>query len=213
MPGIHSWDRDTERSMPGRDKKTVRDVIWFQYVKLVARGAFKLPDGHAAKKRCYGFIENLFRELQAGTKSWADIARNDGQPADSEKKCAYCGSTDNIARAYLVPMPLLISDCRPSCDSIQALHNQAWVCKSCNVAKGSMGLYTFFNVRMPETRKFYDFLPAAVEKKYLKTAYECLDCANCLDSGDLDGDGELTVFDIDHALKFHGRLKQSASAD
>jgi hypothetical protein len=193
--------------MVGREKKTVREVIWFQYAKLIARSAYKLPDGHAAKKRCYGFIKNVFCELQSGSKSWSDITCEDWQSEDSDQRCAYCASTDNLARENIVPKSMLPDDRCMACDKIQAICNQAWVCKSCSSAKGTMGLYTFFNARMPETRKFYDFLPPLAEKKYLKTAYDCLDCAKCLDAGDLDGDGQLTVFDIDHALKYHGRMK------
>ena len=192
--------------MPDRDTKTIRDVIWFQYAKLIARAAFKLPDGAAAKKKCYGFIKNVFRELQAGTKSWSDITREDWQLVDAEKQCAYCGATTDLAHEHIVPKSLLINERCPCCDKIQTIHNQVWVCKSCNSAKGTMGLYAFFRSRMPENKKFYDFLPALVEKKYLKTAYDCLACANCLDAGDLDGDGQMTVLDIDYALKVHGRL-------
>ena len=193
--------------MPGRDKKTVRDVMWFQYAKLIARSSFNLSDGHEAKKRCYGFIKNVFLELQSGTKSWSDLTREDRQLVDLEKKCAYCGSMHDLAHDYLVPKTLHINDRCPSCEKIQSIHNQTWVCISCNSAKGTMGLYEFFQSRMPDTRKFYDFIPAPVEMKYLETAYECLDCAKCLDKGDVDGDGKLTVFDIDHALKMHGQLK------
>jgi hypothetical protein len=35
-----------------------------------------------------------------------------------------------------------------------------------------------------------------LEKKYLKTIYNCHLCAGTLDGGDIDGDGELTVLDI-----------------
>ena len=191
--------------MVGREKKTVREVIWFQYAKLIARSAYKLPDGHAAKKHCYGFIKNLFFELQSGAKSWSDITGEDWQSDDSSKQCAYCGSTDHLARESLVPKMMLVDERCRTCEKLSVVHNQVWVCKSCSLARGKMGMYTFFNVRMPDTRKFYDFLPPLAEKKYLKTAYDCLDCAQCLDSGDLDGDGQLTVFDIDHALKYHGR--------
>jgi hypothetical protein len=196
--------------MPGRDKQTLPDVIWFQYAKLVARSAFKLPDGHEAKKHCYGFIKNLFRELQTDPKSWSTITRADKQLADSQKACAYCGSLKDLALQHLVPESILVGTNCPSCEKVQSVHNQVWACKSCSSAKGAMGLYAFFNRRMPEVRKFYDFLPTPVEKKYLKTAYDCLACADCLDAGDLDGDGELTVFDVDHALKIHGRLAAPA---
>jgi hypothetical protein len=39
-----------------------------------------------------------------------------------------------------------------------------------------------------------------LEKKYLKTIYNCHLCAGTLDGGDIDGDGELTVLDIDHII-------------
>ncbi len=40
-----------------------------------------------------------------------------------------------------------------------------------------------------------------MEKKYLKTIYHCHACAGTLDATDLDGDGEMTVLDLDHILK------------
>ena len=44
-------------------------------------------------------------------------------------------------------------------------------------------------------------------KKYLKTVYQCMArCAGCLDSGDMDGDGEITVLDIDFAMMRFGKL-------
>jgi len=39
-----------------------------------------------------------------------------------------------------------------------------------------------------------------LEKKYLKTIYACHICAGTLDAGDIDGDGELTVLDIDQII-------------
>jgi hypothetical protein len=39
-----------------------------------------------------------------------------------------------------------------------------------------------------------------LEKKYLKTIFNCHRCAGTLDSGDLDGDGEISVLDIDFIL-------------
>ena len=43
-------------------------------------------------------------------------------------------------------------------------------------------------------------IPALPEKKYLKTIYNCHICAETIDKGDPDGDGEITVLDIDHIL-------------
>jgi len=63
-----------------------------------------------------------------------------------------------------------------------------------------MGLYEFFKSKYSNEKKFYDFIPSLLEKKYLKTIYNCHKCAGTLDKGDLDGDKVLTVLDIDFIL-------------
>jgi len=75
-----------------------------------------------------------------------------------------------------------------------------WACKRCNFAKETLGLYEFFKVRYPDKKKFYDFIPPLLEKKYLKTIYDCHKCAGTLYKEDLDGDGKITVLDIDFII-------------
>ena len=48
--------------LPDRDVRTVRDLIHYQYAKIIARSAFSVPDGTAAKGNHYGFIKQTFRE-------------------------------------------------------------------------------------------------------------------------------------------------------
>jgi hypothetical protein len=36
--------------MPDRDVKTIRDLIYYQYAKIIARRAFSAADGKKAKK-------------------------------------------------------------------------------------------------------------------------------------------------------------------
>jgi len=62
--------------------------------------------------------------------------------------------------------------------------------------KSAKGLYQFFKGKFPAERKFYDLIPPLLEKKYLKTIYNCHLCAGTLDAGD----GELTVLDIDQVI-------------
>jgi hypothetical protein len=50
--------------MPDRDVTTIKDLIYYQYAKLIARGVLHAPDGTAAKTHHYGFIKQTFRELQ-----------------------------------------------------------------------------------------------------------------------------------------------------
>jgi hypothetical protein len=156
--------------MPDRDVRTLRDLIWYQYAKIIARRAL----GPNAKREHYGFVKQTLRDLQSGKKQWSDIAREDWQLVESEKRCVYCGSINNLSREHLVPKTLQINDRCSTCDVIQSIHNQVWSCRSCNSQKGTIGLYAFFAKRLPSDRKFYDRIPPLAEKKYLKTVYECL---------------------------------------
>jgi hypothetical protein len=48
--------------------------------------------------------------------------------------------------------------------------------------------------------KFYDLIPPLVEKKYLKTIFNCHECAGTLEASDPDGDGQISVADIDFII-------------
>jgi len=50
--------------MPDRDVTTIKERIYYQYAKIIARSAFSVPDSTAAKVNHYGFIKQTFRELQ-----------------------------------------------------------------------------------------------------------------------------------------------------
>jgi len=196
--------------MPDRDVKTIRDLIYYQYAKIIARSAFSAIDGKEAKKQSYGFIKNTFRELQSGVKQWSEITREDWQLVEVEKKCIYCGNTENIVKEHIVPKSLRIKPQCESCETIQGIHNQVWACGRCNGQKGTKGLYEFFREKQPGEKKYYDVIPTLLEKKYLKTIFNCHQCAGTLDkgpstslrAGNLNNDGEISVLDIDYIL--HG---------
>lgn len=87
--------------MPDKDVKTIRDLIYYQYAKIIARRAFSVSDGKEAKKQHYGFVKQAFRELKSGIKSWSEITREDPclkragagwQFVEAEKRCVYCGA-------------------------------------------------------------------------------------------------------------------------
>ena len=63
--------------MPDRDVRTIKDQIYYQYAKIIARSAFAAGDGVEAKRYAYGFIKKTFRELQSGAKNWSEITRED----------------------------------------------------------------------------------------------------------------------------------------
>jgi ribosomal protein L37AE/L43A len=187
--------------MPDRDVRTIQDIIFYEYAKIIAKSAFKVPDDTAAKKQHYGFIKKTFRELQSGVKSWSEITREDKQFVVTEQKCIYCGSQDNLQWEHIVPRSIKIKPECSNCDKIQGIHNQIWACKTCNSQKGTMGLYEFYKSKYPDETKFYDRIPALLEKKYLKTIYNCHECSGTLNKEDLDSDRIIIVLDIDAILR------------
>ena len=182
--------------MPDKEVKTIQDLIFYQYAKIIAKSAMKTSDNKTAKKNHYGFIKKTFRELRDGKKSWSDILREDLQFADSDKACVYCGATENLTKEHIIPKSLRINDRCATCDKIQGIHNIVYACKHCNSAKHDIGLYTFFN-KLNGTVHNSDLVPPLLEKKYLKLMWCCHKCAGTLDKGDLNGDGRLDVLDID----------------
>lgn len=176
--------------------KTIRDLIWLQYAKTLARGAM-LPEE---------VISRTLEDLRSGVRDWSVITHDDSLLAGPERKCAYCGRTTDLSHEHLVSSSLAITEKCPNCDTIQTLHNKVWACRKCNAAKGTLGLYQFYQRRSVGKKRFEDSIPPLLEKKYLKVVYDCLDCAKCLDEGDMDGDGKVTVLDIDFAIQQKGRL-------
>jgi hypothetical protein len=52
-------NRGSGGRMPDRDVTTIKDLIYYQYAKIIARSAFSVPDGAADS-----FIKQTFREPQ-----------------------------------------------------------------------------------------------------------------------------------------------------
>ena len=61
--------------MPDRDVETIRDLIYYQYAKIMERRAFGVANGKEAKRQHYGFIKKTFRELKCGVKRGRRITR------------------------------------------------------------------------------------------------------------------------------------------
>jgi len=180
--------------MPDREVHTIRDLIYYQYAKIIAKSAF----GPDAKVTSYGFIKKTFRELKNDEKKWSEILREDRQLVEMEKRCIYCGSTSGLSWEHIVPRSLYINERCPACDRIQGIHNQIWACRSCNSRKGTKGLYHFYQELHPD-ESISDIIPPLLEKKYLKTIYCCHQCNGTLDSN--CGGKELSVLDLDLCIE------------
>lgn len=183
--------------MPMKETDTIEKLIFYQYAKLIVRSAKKHNDGKKAKSSDFGLIRAKYNELVNGKLKWSDILREDIQFAESDKMCAYCGCTVGITLDHIVPKTLAINEKCASCDKIQAVHNIIYACKSCNSSKGTRGLYSFYQKIHDGNNKFYDYIPPLLEKKYLKTIWNCHNCNNTLQRQNENG---FSVLDLDIVL-------------
>ena len=184
--------------MPPKTVETIRDEILYQYAKIIAKSAF----GQNSKRLDFGFIYGTFLDFKEGRKKWSDITREDKQFIQTEKKCIYCGSNEDLQFDHVVPRSIRIKPACASCEKLQGIHNQIWACAKCNQEEGKMGLYAFFQSKLLGDRYYYDRMPSLIEKKYLKTIYSCHECAGTLDKKDFEGGRRVTALDIDSVLNF-----------
>ena len=165
--------------MPPKAVKTVRDLIFWQYAKLVARSA-----GMAKQ---YGFVMKTFQDLRTGKRQWSSILREDTLMAvEGKAACAYCGSASDLTRDHIIPVRIKAP---PECD-VHQIHNLVWCCRTCNSTKGGRDVFTWYG---PGRR---DEIPRLVEGKFLKLVYRCHECRGTLESTDVDLDGRLDVMDL-----------------
>lgn len=101
--------------MPDREVKTIQDLIYYQYAKIIVRRASGAADGKEAKAQSYGLIKNKFRELKSGKILWSEITKEDTrqrhasagkQLVEAEKKCIYCGAVGDLNWEHIVPTRL-----------------------------------------------------------------------------------------------------------
>lgn len=142
--------------MPPAVVKTVRDLIFWQYAKIIA-------DSAGIGKRDYGFVMNKFKQLRQGSISWNEI-REYIKEREHSDECVYCGAKANLTLEHLLPQ-------KHGGPSVE--RNLVWVCKSCNSSKGARRLYEHFAIHAGVEAAKYD-VPRIAEGKYLKFAYEIL---------------------------------------
>lgn len=163
--------------MPPTVVKTIRDLIFWEYAKLISGSA-----GYGRKQ--YPFVMSKFTELKNGIIKWSDILREDLKTDKSE--CIYCGNKQNLSVDHIVPK----RECH-----FGEIHNIVISCKRCNSSKGDKDLIEWYGIK----RKYE--IPRIAMGKYLKMIYICHECRGTLDKGDINKDGVLDVLDLGAIFK------------
>ena len=185
--------------------RTIRDLILHRYAELVAGRALRRRDLVGTAEDRAAYVEKSFTDLKSGRLKWNDALIASQQTVDEERRCAFCGAKAPLQRQALVPTTLKVNAACPRCGRVQGPSNQFWCCDACGVLKRGRGLYQFFWVLASDYDGFWELIPEHLEGRYLGTIYYCHECAGTLDAGDLDGDGELTLLDVDHVIAQYDR--------
>jgi hypothetical protein len=147
--------------MPPKAVKTLRDILFWQYAKLISESA-------GFGKTNYGFTMDRFQRLKAGDLEWSSSIREWLRERESPDRCIYCGSQEKLTVDHMIPLSRGGPD-HPD--------NAVMVCSLCNSSKGDRRLYEFFGL---EKR---NHVPRIAEGKYLKLLHAELDRRGLLDAG------------------------------
>jgi hypothetical protein len=146
--------------LPPAAVKTVRDLLYWQYAKLIARSA--------GFDKNYGFIMERFKKLQSGEVNWSGSIREYIKERDVTGECIYCGGKTGLSVDHLIPR---------SRGGSESSDNAVMACMACNSSRGDKGIYEWYEL---EGR---NEVPRIVEGKYLKELYALHERRGTLDVG------------------------------
>jgi len=143
--------------------KTIRDLIYWQYAKIISESA-------GAGKRQYGFVMDRFMKLASDQISWSTSIREYISEREKAGECVYCGRRRNLTLDHILPQ---------SRGGPDIPDNAVWVCSRCNSSKGDKRLYEWYGLE-----RRYD-VPRLAEGKYLKLLYTLHEEMDTLDVEDI----------------------------
>jgi len=173
--------------MPPKAVKTIRDLIYWEYAKLVSGSAL-------GDRKNFGFVMSTFKKLQGGEMEWSDILREDLKI--DQGVCVYCGSIEELSNDHIVP--------KRECHFAE-IHNIVRACKKCNSSKGDKDLIEWWGIE-----KRYEISRLAMGK-YLKMLHICHECRGTLESKDVNKDGKMDLHDLGAIFQVPcdpGKIKQ-----
>jgi hypothetical protein len=143
--------------------KTLRELIYWQYAKIIA-------DSAGMGKKRWAFVMDRFEKLKDETIFWNSI-REYVRERENPSNCFFCGAREQLSLEHLFPR----THGGPNEEK-----NMAWVCRTCNSSKGGRRPYEYWTLQDGLEAARYD-MPRLVEGKYLKFLFETLSAAGSLD--------------------------------
>lgn len=165
--------------MPPPVVKTLRDLIYWEYAKLIAGSA-------VGNRKNYGFIMHSFKKLRTGQLKPSPILTENKILVKAEKVCAYCGSAGHLHWEHVIPRS------RGGPDTID---NIVLACEQCNLSKGDKDPFEWYG------RDRRDEIPRLILGKYLKLVFDEHDSKGTLDATDLNGNSKIDIYDLGAIFK------------
>jgi len=159
--------------MPPNFVKTIEELIYWEYAKLITKSA-------GFDKKNYGFMTSRWKLLKSGKIKMSTTQREWERERDSRKICIYCGSIENIQTEHIIPK----SKGGPNIPD-----NLIDSCQRCNLKKSNMDVFVFCAMLHMD-------VPRIVKGKVLKLVLAKHQENGTLQESDIDGDGKLNLADL-----------------
>lgn len=135
--------------MPPRHIKSVRQLIFWQYAKIISNAS-------GFGKENYAVITDCWKKLCSGKIQWSSSVREWLKEKENQTQCIYCGETKELTIEHILPR---------HCGGEDIPDNVVMVCKSCNSSKGKKRLYEWKGLKARDNHH------RIAEGKYLKYLY------------------------------------------
>ena len=165
--------------MPPKNVRTVRQLIYWEYAKLMAGSA-------VGDRKNYRYVMYCYKKLDSGKLNPSAILRENKLLVVSEKVCIYCEKIcDSLQWEHIIPRSL---------GGLDTIDNMVLACRDCNLAKGARDLFEWYG----KDRQYE--IPRLALGKYLKLIFDAHERMGTLDAMDTNADGQLNVLDLGAVL-------------
>lgn len=170
--------------MPPKSVKTLGDLIYWQYAKIIS-------DSAGFGKGNFRFIMDRYKKLKSVEIEWSSSIREWVREMENASQCIYCGSREKLTVDHMIPTSRGGPD-HPD--------NAVMACASCNSSKGDRRLYEFYGLGGRNE------VPRIAEGKYLKLLHEELGKRDLLGLGREDISGLCETCDLGEMCPIPGDL-------
>jgi len=159
--------------MPSAYVKTVEDLIFYEYAKLINKAA-------GFESNNFRFRTHTWKKLKSGEIKMSKSIREWELERKSRQICVYCESTQKVQTEHIIPK---------SKGGPDIADNLVDSCQTCNLKKSNKDVFEFCAVLEID-------VPRLVKGKILKLVYLKHQEHDTLQKTDIDGDGKLDLLDL-----------------